>query len=712
MATIGNLIVNIGAKIDGLRKGLTDSTGLIQGAKSKFQSLGGMIGTGLKTAAVVGAGALLSVGVGAVGLGTQLVGLGSDAEEMMGKFNVVFAQSGDRVTDSLAEFGAEVGRNKFELMGYAATLGDTLKPMGFTESAAADLSVELVKLATDLGSFNNMSTDEALQRLQGTLIGSHENALAFGVVINENTLKAEMAANGWDKLTGAALEQAKVQARINLLMKGTIDAQGDAARTSGSWANQMRALQATLTQTGTEIGLKLMPVVTPFLAKVGTLAREYLPLAADWFSRVIEKLIFLGDVVQNGGISRLFVVFEDGHGYIGAFLEVLGLSESAADSLGNAIANVGAIILDWITGTGLPALQQFGNWFINEGWPAVQQFAGQVMSQLIPGLMLLWTWGSQIAAVALPLLGAALQFVINHFNIIGPILAVVAGLILALSSPVTAIIAAVVLLATAWANNWFGIRDKTAAAIEFLKPYWNQLTTLFDKFIAILLPELQKVWQALVTVWQAEVGPALSELWDSLQELFTALGFGKSKTDVWAVAMGALKLVMIGVLLGVKGLTPVIHLIAGAIKVAVDKVRTFVEMLTSMKRAADAVAGPLRSMADRIKGIINQAAQLPSWLIPHSPTPFEMGLRGIGAAIKAMPEMPPLNPPLWGGGFVAAAKGLGQAATASSGGQGGDLILNFTYSPLISTGDRYEAEQILAPMIVNAVRSKFGIAPK
>jgi hypothetical protein len=661
VATIGNLIVNIGAKIDGLRKGLSDSTGLIQGAKSKFESLGSGIGTVLKTGAVIGAGALLSVGVGAATLGPQLIGLGSDAEEMMGKFNVVFAQSGDRVTDSLAEFGAQVGRNKFELMGYAATLGDTLKPMGFTESAAADLSVDLVKLATDLGSFNNMSTDEALQRLQGTLIGSHENALAFGVVINENTLKAEMAANGWDELTGAALEQAKVQARINLLMKGTTDAQGDAARTSGSWANQMRALQATLAQTGTEIGLKLLPVITPLLTQLGALAREYLPVVVDLVAQWIPKL-----------------------------------QETAT--------TIAAQIMPW--------LLAFGDWLVSVGWPAVQRFGGLLLSQLIPGLMLLWSWGSQIAAVALPLLGAALQFVINHFNIIGPILAVVAGLILALSSPVTAIIGLVVLLATAWANNWFGIRDKTAAAIAFLQPYWNQLTTLFDKFITLLLPELQTVWQALVTVWQAEVGPALSELWDSLQELFATLGFGKGKTDVWAVAMGALKLILGGVVLGVKGLTPVIHIVAGAIKLGVDRVRTFVDMLTSMKRAADKLMEPLRTLAGKIRDVINSATQMPSWLIPHSPTPFEMGLRGIGAAIAAMPEM---NFRVNGDGRpVARGVKQGQASPAAGtggGGQGGDVHVHLTYAPLISMADRFEAEQVLAPLIGKVVRDKFGIAP-
>jgi hypothetical protein len=342
MATIGNLIINIGAKIDGLRKGLSDSTSLIQGAKSKIQSLGGVIGSGIKTAAVVGAGALLTIGVGAATLGPQLVGLGSDAEEMLGKFNVVFAQTGAGVTDSLTEFGAQVGRNKFELMGYAATLGDTLKPMGFTEEAAASTSVELVKLATDLSSFNNMPMDEALGRLQGTLIGSHENALAFGVVINENTLKAELAKNGWDELTGAQLEAAKVQARINLLMQGTTDAQGDAARTSGSWANQMRALQATLTQTGTEIGLKLLPVLTPLLVYLGTLARDYLPglvgLIAQWIPKLVET--------------------------------------------GSAI---GQRVMPW--------LQALGDWAVNVGWPALQQLAAifdRFITLILPPLQQAW----------------------------------------------------------------------------------------------------------------------------------------------------------------------------------------------------------------------------------------------------------------------------------------------------------------------------------
>lgn len=251
-------------------------------AQPALKGLSGILGS-FGGAAKLAAGGIGLLGSAAVAAGGFLVSLGSDAEEMQGKFDTVFKTTAPQVTQELDKFGDAVGRNRFELMGYAATLGDTLKPMGFTEEKAAGLSVQMVKLATDLGSFNNMPMDEALQRLQGTLIGSHENALAFGVVINENTLKAELAANGWDKLTGAELETAKVQARINLLMKGTSDAQGDAARTSGSWANQMRALQAELSEAATTMGAELLPVVTPLLKDFITWVREVMPQAVVIF---------------------------------------------------------------------------------------------------------------------------------------------------------------------------------------------------------------------------------------------------------------------------------------------------------------------------------------------------------------------------------------------------------------------------------------------
>jgi len=206
------LIVEARKKGEGTFK---ETNRFLAGLGSKAKTAGKLMAGGL----AIGGGALAAFGI-------KAIGAASDVEEMQSKFDTVFKNVGPTVTKALDEFSAAAGRNKFELRGMAAELGDLFKPLGFAETEAGDLSVQMVKLATDLSSFNNMPMDEALQRLRGTLIGSHENALAFGVVINENTLKAEMAAQGWDKLTGAAFEQAKVQARLNLLMAGTSDRAG------------------------------------------------------------------------------------------------------------------------------------------------------------------------------------------------------------------------------------------------------------------------------------------------------------------------------------------------------------------------------------------------------------------------------------------------------------------------------------------------------
>jgi hypothetical protein len=367
--TLGEAILYLRGDGSGLDKSLRDADSNARGVIGGLTNFANTGFTGLKKA--VGVGLVAGIGAATAGiaaLGAGLVGAvraGSDVEEMMGKFSIVFANTGGRVTDQLDEFGRAVGRNKYELREMAATFGDTLKPMGFAESDAADLSVTLSKLAVDLGSFNNMDTDEALRRLQGTLIGSHENALAFGVVINENTLKAEMAANGWDKLTGAELEQAKVQARINLLMKGTTDAQGDAARTSGGWANQMRRLQSVLQETQAEIGTKLLPVLTPLLTKLGDLATQYAPQAIAAFVDILDKVVamtvallswdtaaipFLGTLTDMAG--RIMEMVQPVMDAIGSFVSW----QDVLIALGVVVAAVVLPILAGIVSAALPII--------------------------------------------------------------------------------------------------------------------------------------------------------------------------------------------------------------------------------------------------------------------------------------------------------------------------------------------------------------------
>lgn len=284
MAENLKIVIDVDVKDAGDIKSLKgDLTDLGKAGKSAAPGLdaAGKASTGMSNAikGLVAGGILAAAGQQLIAFGKASIEAASNAQEMQSKFNIVFGDLAGQVTSDLTAFADAANRSQYDLMGFAATLQDTLKPMGIAPDLAADLSTQLVKLGTDLSSFNNMPMDEALRRLQGTLIGSHENALAFGVVINENTLKAELAANGWDKLTGAQLEAAKVQARINLLMAGTSDAQGDAIRTADSYANQVKGMQAAVTDLQVAIGTALLPVMTELVGLV-TEAAERLSIAA------------------------------------------------------------------------------------------------------------------------------------------------------------------------------------------------------------------------------------------------------------------------------------------------------------------------------------------------------------------------------------------------------------------------------------------------
>lgn len=229
---------------------------------------------------VAGAAIVQQMGSAMLQFGADSIKAASDAEEAGSKFDTVFRENAPAARAELDAFAEAANRSGVEMMGMAANIQDTLVPMGIARDEAAGLSVDVVKLAADLGSFNNMPMDESLQRLQGTLVGSHENALAFGVVINENTLKAKLAENGWDSLTGAQLEAAKVQARLQLLYEGTTDAQGDAIRTSESLANQMAGLDAATLDLQVSLGNLLAPAAE-FFVNIASEGAERLQMVTD-----------------------------------------------------------------------------------------------------------------------------------------------------------------------------------------------------------------------------------------------------------------------------------------------------------------------------------------------------------------------------------------------------------------------------------------------
>lgn len=231
----------------------------------------------------------LAGGAALAAFAAQAIKRASDVAESSSKFTTVFKGESQAVEAELDTLANTINRSKFDLIDYASTFQDTFVPMGFAREEATKLSVNLVKLAEDLASFNNLDTADVTRDLQSALVGNTETLRKYGVVANEANIQQKALEMGlWDG-KGAIDAQTKALAIYQLTMEGTTDAQGDAARTADGFANTVRGTQASVDELNVVMGQKLLPTATAFVSTMGD-GIEVLTLLVTWNDRVKDSL--------------------------------------------------------------------------------------------------------------------------------------------------------------------------------------------------------------------------------------------------------------------------------------------------------------------------------------------------------------------------------------------------------------------------------------
>jgi hypothetical protein len=151
-------------------------------------------------------------------------------------------------------------------MDAAATFATFGKSAGLAGDELVTFSTDLTTLSADLASFYNTSPEQAINAIGAALRGESEPIRAYGVLLNDATLKQEAMSMGIYDGTGALSAQQKVLAAQQVILKQTSDAQGDFARTSGGLANQQRILTAQIENTKAMLGEALLPTVLNVVA--------------------------------------------------------------------------------------------------------------------------------------------------------------------------------------------------------------------------------------------------------------------------------------------------------------------------------------------------------------------------------------------------------------------------------------------------------------
>jgi len=483
--------------------------------------------------------------------------------------------------------------------------------------------------------------DNAANVLDELGLGGARSARAFLSLANAGDLLTEAigyASDGWEENTALSEE---------------------AERRYATFESQVQLLKNSLRRL-------LITAGEPILAFFGDLIKRIRPIIDEFGKKLPDAIKIFGDTLKGifsgadlggalgGGISQLGELFGIPPDVIA---RINDLVQRMVD-LGTVVRNYVIMAFQWLQANVFPLVIQ--------AFQFLMQHADAVKGALIG-----------IGAV---LGGAAIVAAI----------AAIGGVLAALVSPIGLIIAAAGLLGAAWAENWGGIRDILTNFWEgTARPALEQLWQWLQVNIPIALQTLSTFWQntllpALNTVWDfivTSVIPALGDVWAWLSENVPAAVQTLSNywTNVllpslrqaWSFFQGNILPVLravANVIDAVLGLA--VRVLAGLwaniLLPALTDVWSFIQtnvipILEALWSVIAETLGPviarladewlpkvqsgfsgIRDTLAQVTEFFNRLAEnirnvdLPEWLEPGSPTPFEIGLRGIGQALQTV----------------------------------------------------------------------------
>lgn len=296
-------------------------------SKNFSKSMSGIEGMAKKAAKTLAATFAVK---GITDFGKQCLDLGSDLTEVQNVVDSAFGPKVSKKVDSFAKDAAtSFGLSETMAKRYAGTFGAMATAFGFSQDQAADMSTQLTGLAGDVASLYNISQDEAYTKLKSVFTGETESLKDLGVVMTQTALDSYAMANGFGKTTDKMTEAEKVALRYKFVQDQLSIASGDFAKTSGSWANQMRILSLQFDSLKASIGQGLINLFTPIIQKVNALMKKMVGLASI-FKQFTEMLT--GNKSKDDGIAATANMAAD------ADSNMSGASSSAADLAKNTTA--------------------------------------------------------------------------------------------------------------------------------------------------------------------------------------------------------------------------------------------------------------------------------------------------------------------------------------------------------------------------------------
>lgn len=186
-------------------------------------------------------------------------------QEDLNLFTVALGQYAAEAQNYAEKVSEVLGIDPAQWLRNQGVFNTLLTGFGDTAERAQLMSRNLTQLGYDLSSFFNIPIEDAMQKLQSGISGELEPLRRLGYDLSQARLE-QTALNLGIKESVANMTQAeKAELRYYAIMTQVTTAQGDMARTLQAPANQLRILQAQLTQAARAIGNIFIPALNAIL---------------------------------------------------------------------------------------------------------------------------------------------------------------------------------------------------------------------------------------------------------------------------------------------------------------------------------------------------------------------------------------------------------------------------------------------------------------
>ena len=237
--------------------------------------------------------------------------------EDLNLFTVSLGEYADSAKEYAEKVSELVGIDPADWLRNQGVFNTIIEGFGVASDKAIIMSKNLTQLGYDISSFYNISTEDAFTKLQSGISGELEPLRRLGYDLSVARLQQEAYTLGVNKSVSAMTQAEKSQLRYYAIMTQVKDAQGDMARTLNAPANQLRILQAQVTQCARALGNIFIPAlnaVLPYAIAVAKVIRLIANAIASLFGFSLPEIDYSGISAGASAVADSAESAEDGFG--------------------------------------------------------------------------------------------------------------------------------------------------------------------------------------------------------------------------------------------------------------------------------------------------------------------------------------------------------------------------------------------------------------